>query len=171
MAIWKTSVDSLVRNFMEALNASVAPMRTARILDDDLIGYDDWGRLCDMLYNLLVIDPIRSTLPEEQRIKFDLPAYETEYEHYEDFSLIQVTPPGQAVLPDSIEQACLFYRFLPLDDNNDRFGLVETFRLDSEHHFDEMSFGDAKLDDIYFTCLLTDGKSWRLVDEVEVMME
>ena len=171
MAAWATTVDALVRNFLSALNASVPSMRAARILDDDLTGLDDWERLCDTLYRLLVIEPIRASLPKPAQAVFDLPSYETQYESLEDFSLIQVTPPGKAAPPRQIAGTAVFFRFLPGNEQTGRFDLVETVRVNEGLTIEETSWETARAEEVYFTCLVPERQGWRLLDHVQVEME
>lgn len=171
MGAWTTTVDTLVRNFLDALNASVPSMQAARILNNELMGFDDWERLCDTLYSLLVIEPIRASLPKEQQARFDLPSYETQYESLEDFSLIQLTASGEAKAPGKITEADLFFRFLASDEQAGRFDLVETVKVTEALAMDEISWNTVKATEVYFTCLMLEGDGWRLLDEVRVEME
>ena len=146
-------------------------MQAARILDHSLIGFDDWERLCDTYFSLLVIEPIRSSLPEGQRKIFDLPSYETEYESYVDFSFIQVTTKVEANAPKQIGERALLFRFLPGEDIAAGFSVVETMRVSEKLVLDEMSFAPVKADEVYFTCIVPDGAGWRVLDEIEVRLE
>lgn len=171
MSAWTTSVDQLVRNFLAALNASIPTMQAARIIDENLIGFDDWERLCDTYYSLLVIEPIRSSLPEEERRTFDLPSYETEYESYVDFSFIMVTPKSEATSPRPINERPVLFRFLPGEELSGGFSVAETARVNGKLELDETSFAPVKADEVYFTCAIPDGNSWRVLDEVEVRLD
>ncbi len=171
MSTWTTTVDQLVRNFLMALNASIPSMQAARILDENLTGFDDWERLCDTCYSLLVIEPIRSSLPEAQRKTFDLPSYETEYEFYIDFSFIQVTTKDEAGAPRKMDERRMLLRFLPGEDVATGFSVVETMRVSEKLVLDEMSFAPVKADEVYFTCIVPDGAGWRVLDEIEVRLD
>jgi len=170
MATWTTTVDTLMRNFLGAVNASVPSMRAARILDEDLIGYDDWGRLCDVLFNLLVVEPLRSSRPKDKEGFFDIAAYETQYESYEDFSVIQVSPGKEKARVNS-EAATFLFRFLPSDPSTRRFDTVETYQLDSELNLEETSWDSQSVESVYFTCLVPRDDGWELVDEVTVSLD
>lgn len=178
MGSWDTTVDSLVRNFLAALNASVPSMQAARILDDNLIGFDDWGRFCDLMYSLLVIEPIRSSLPPEQRARFDLPAYETEYESFEDFSLIRVSDGsgGAAgsdgpVTPAQIGEAAVFLRFLPGDSEAAGLSVVETIRIATDHTLVDNSYETVAVDGVYFTCVVAEGEGYFPLDHIQVNLK
>ncbi len=171
MATWTTTVDNLIRNFLAALNSSIPAMQNGRIVDHDLIGYDDWERFCDVLFNLLVIEPIRSSRPEDQQTAFDLPAYETQYESYEDFSLIQISAKNSPGAPAKISDTRLWFRFLP-DDNSDKFAIADTFVLNDDLTLDDTSWDPRPANEIYFTCLVPrPDRGWELVDKITVALE
>jgi len=173
MSPWKTTVDSLVRNYLEALNALIPSMKTSRILSDQLVGLDDWTRACDMLFNLLVVEPIRSAIPPDRRQWFDLPAYDTEYESYEDFSLITVHPAGKVTPnPPSIIDSPVLLRFLPSEDTPPCLSVVETVRLDKNLSLADDSYASQAVDSARFTCLVPreDG-GWERLEEIEVNLD
>ena len=114
-SIHQTTINELVRNFQQALNALIPSMQAARILDDNLIGYDDWSRICDTLYNLLVVEPIRSSLDSSQQADFDLPCYDTEYESYEHFSLILASSKGDTINTTTPLSVPLLHRFIVIN--------------------------------------------------------
>ncbi len=168
--VWQTTVNELLRSFLQSLNSLVPTMKSARILDESLVGYDDWSRVTDVLYRVLVVEPIRSSLGDLQETRFDLPMYDTEYESYEDFSLIRVSN------YDNIEQVdithdCFFMRFLTSDKQENQFAFAETFQIDAQNKLIETSFQQQAVDDIYFTAVIPVRNGWELLDTITVKME
>ncbi len=162
---WHTSVDGLVRSFLSALNALVPSMHKARILDDNLIGFDDWARVTDLLYDVLVVEPIRNSLDKSQRAAFDLPLYDTEYESYEDFSLIRATGPEAIKSPASLTDNHIFYRF---NTDSKLFNQVETIKLNRQFQRASDSYRTHDINEVVFSCLVPQDEGCLVLDEIEV---
>ena len=156
-------------SFQQALNALIPSMKLARILDSDLIGYDDWSRICDTLYTLLVVEPIRSSLESSRQADFDLPCYGTEYESYEHFSLIRGSGRGEINSMAVPTGTPLLHRFIPSEKSGKQFNLVETIRIDESFHLLEDSYETHNQP--YFTCIVPEGKQWQVLDEITVRLD
>lgn len=168
--VWQTTVDELLRSFLQALNSLIPTLQRARILDESLVGYDDWARVTDVLYRVLVVEPIRSSLGTLSEARFDLPMYDTEYESYEDFSLIRVAKLENNHQVD-MQRDCFFMRFLSSDMQENEFTFVETFQLDAKHQLIETSFARQAVADCYFTAVVPTSKGWEILDTITVKME
>ncbi len=162
---WQTSVSDLVTNFLQCLNTLVPSMQNARILDDKLMGFDDWGRICDNLYTIMVAEPIRESFPENEHLDFDLPMYNTEYETFEHFSLIQVNQ-KEATPEDSLTKDTLILNCFVNSDNSQVFDEVEIFKIDSDFQIIENSFKTIKTDNVSFSCLRYKNRQWELLDTI-----
>jgi hypothetical protein len=168
---WQTSVNDLVNNFLMAINSIVPAMLAARILDKNLIGYDDWARICDNLFNILVVEPIRESLPENERLDFDLPMYNTEYETLEHFSLIQVHQ--NEAIPGRIltEETVILNSYESSGKIENELDEIETFKIDSDFKIIEESFQTYKTDMVSYTCLLSKNGKWDLLDKISSKLD
>lgn len=162
---WETSVNDLIINFLSSLNSIAPSMTAARILDDKLIGYDDWGRICDNLFTIMVVEPIRESLPKNQHLHFDLPMYNTEYESLEHFSLIQVHQKDSTPREILTKETCILNCFIS-SENSDEFDEVEVFKINSDYKIIENSFQTYKTGNACFTCLLSNNGKWTLKDKI-----
>ena len=162
---WETSVNDLVNNFLISLNSLVPAMLTARILNEKLIGYDDWVRICDNLFTIMVVEPIRESLPENEHLGFDLPIYNTEYESLEHFSLIQVHQRDSTPEETLSKETSVFNCFIS-SDNNNKFDEVEIFKIDSDYKIIENSFQTFNAGEACYTCLTSNDGKWVLKDKI-----
>ncbi|MBU8933632.1 MAG: hypothetical protein KOO62_06460 [candidate division Zixibacteria bacterium] len=165
----QTTVSELVLNYRQALNALIPSLQAARILDEDLIGYDDWSRVCDTLYSLLVVEPIRSSLDPSQQADFDLPCYDTEYESYEHFGLILASSEGETISTNAPNSIPLLHRFTPSNESPRIFDLVETIRVDDNFRLIEDSFESHASP--FFICAVPNKDRWRVLDEITVKLD
>lgn len=166
---FNTTVNNLIINFRQTLNALVPSMQTARILDDNLVGYDDWARICDTLYSIMVIEPIRSSLDSSRQIDFDLPCYNTEYESYEHFSLIRVSQQVDTVSIKMPVDTAFLHSFVSSKESNSQFALTETIRIDNKFRLIDDSF--EVHEQSYFTCIIPDGDQWNVLDEITARLD
>ena len=166
----QTSVNDLVHNFLKSLNSLVPVMRAARILDENLIGYDDWARICDNLFTIMVVEPIRESLPENEHLDFDLPMYNTEYETLEHFSLIQINQKDAIPGKFLTEETSIFYCFESSGKNENEFDELETFKIDSDFKIIEESFKTIKISGACYTCLISKDGHWELLDKITTQM-
>ena len=161
---WETSVNDLIHNFLKSINSLIPAMQASRILDDKLLGYDDWARICDNLYSIMVVEPIRESLPESDHLDFDLPMYNTEYETLKHFSLIQVNPkdttPGESFEKGTAVLNCF------VSSGNNIFDEIERFNIDDNFQVIENSYKTYPADSVTYTCLLSQNGDWQLIDKI-----
>ncbi len=148
MSHWSTSVQELFCSFRQSLNDLVPVMKQARILDHQLNGFDDWDRVVNILYDVLVITPLRSSLDKQYHLHFDLPDYETEYESYCGFSLLSVNTESANSLPDGATRH--FFRFI--SSGGQLFDKVETVVITSDKTLMPDSYELFDADHITVTC-------------------
>lgn len=88
--MWKTTINSLFDNFYRAIGSLLPYLQKAQIAYGIPEGYDAWESISENLYRHLIVEVIRSSLPNEERDYFELPRYEIMYENYREMSLIFV---------------------------------------------------------------------------------
>jgi hypothetical protein len=105
--VWETSVAELVDVFRSALTAIIPELRRARIPVGVRAGVDSWDEISESLYRNIVIEGIRSALPEREMEDFRAPQYEMDYEDYRDLSFIE----AMLVAPQKTGQRLVFHSF------------------------------------------------------------
>lgn len=105
--VWETSVAELVEIFRSALSTIVPQLRRARIPVGVRAGVDAWDEISESLFRHIVIEGIRSALPEREMEDFRTPQYEIDYEDYRDLSFIEAV----LVAPQKTDQRLVFHSF------------------------------------------------------------
>ncbi len=88
------TVDEVIENFRSALRALVPCAERARIGWRREDAYDDWDEIAASLFKGLVSEPLRWALPEPERERFALPAYDLLVERYVTPTMIEVALTG-----------------------------------------------------------------------------
>ncbi|MBN1344626.1 MAG: hypothetical protein JXQ73_18185 [Phycisphaerae bacterium] len=86
------TVTDLVMNLHAALRALVPCVERVGLPWKRPDAYDEWDNIAAALYQALVVEPLRFSLPERERDRFSLPAYDLLLPSYADKSIIEVLP-------------------------------------------------------------------------------
>ena len=86
------TVTELVMNFRDGLLGLVPCFERARIPWKRPEAYDEWDNCAAAVFQALVVDPLRSALPETERESFRLPQYDMLLPTYAGLHIIEVMP-------------------------------------------------------------------------------
>lgn len=86
-------ITDLLLNFRDTLLAVAPKAERVGIPWKRPDAYDDWDAIATTLYDNLVINVIRYSLPESSQDKFELPSYDLLLNSYENMSTIEVSHP------------------------------------------------------------------------------
>ncbi len=133
------TVDDVLLNFREALAALVPMAERAGIGWRRVDAYDQWDNIAGSLFSGLVEEPLRQLVPDAERERFALPAYDLLVEKCESSAMIEVLLSGDS-------RARLFHAFetrdMPFDtcesrlieaDSGAFLGEIERHSLDQVH--------------------------------------
>jgi hypothetical protein len=113
MTLWPTTVTQLVLVFRDALRALVPHMEKAKIEWQDESAYDDWDEIAQTLYEKIVVASLRWAIPEDERERCQLPAYNTMYPSYAGKTVIVV---NRGVGPERL----VFHSFTTIEEPFDK---------------------------------------------------
>ena len=89
-SIWKTNISELLNIFRDSLVTLVPCLDRARIKWTEDEAYDDWDAIAQSLYNSIVVNSIRYSLPEKEMRNLRLPEYDFLYKEYSSFSYVEI---------------------------------------------------------------------------------
>src|SRR5262245_47287342 len=92
------TVNDAIENLRSALRALVPFVERAGIGWRREDAYDEWDEIVASVFKGLVHEPLRWTLPESERERFDLPPYDLLLDRYATRTVIEVTASGSAGL-------------------------------------------------------------------------
>lgn len=87
-------LTTIMLNFRASLIAVVPMAEQVRIAWRRPDSYDEWDAIASALFDQLVLEVIRFSLPEESREVFRLPSYDLCLESYESVSTLEVVHPS-----------------------------------------------------------------------------
>lgn len=87
------TVTELVENFRSALLCLLPSVERVGLAWKRPDAYDDWDNLSEAVYQALIVEPLRSSLPATERERFSLPRYDLLLPSYAGKSIIEVLPP------------------------------------------------------------------------------
>lgn len=85
-------VTDLIMNFRMALFVLIPSIERVGIPWKRPDAYDEWDNIAAALYQALIVEPLRSCLPEADRNLFSLPDYDMVLPSYMTHSVIEVLP-------------------------------------------------------------------------------
>lgn len=86
------TVTDLVRNFQAALMGLIPSIGRVGIPWKRPDAYDEWDNITAAIYQALIVEPLRFSLPLDERDRFTLPAYDLLLPSYTGMSVIAVLP-------------------------------------------------------------------------------
>ena len=86
------TVTELVENFRSALLGLLSPVMRVGIPWKRPEAYDEWDDLATAVYRALVVEPLRSGLPESEWERFGLPDYDLLLPNYAGKSVVELLP-------------------------------------------------------------------------------
>lgn len=86
------TITDLVMNFRAGLLGLVPCFERVGIPWRRPEAYDEWDNCAAAVYQALIVEPVRSTLPEAEREGFNLPGYDMLLPTYAGVSVIEVLP-------------------------------------------------------------------------------
>jgi hypothetical protein len=86
------TVTDLVTNFRAALLGVLPSVERVGIPWKRPAAYDEWDNLVEAMYQVLIVEPLRFSLPETERERFNLPGYDMLLPTYEGRTIIEVVP-------------------------------------------------------------------------------
>ena len=151
------TIDSVLLNFRVALVALIPMVERAGILWRRPDAYDDWDTIASTLFEKLVTEVLRWSLPENAQNAFRLPSYDLLLPHYAGVSTLEVVhrslPPGR----------WLFHAF---GTDTEPFDVVEVRSLSADGQPLSEELVICPVDGARY-CLRLDGRT-SPVDEVDV---
>src|SRR5579863_875412 len=85
-AKWTTSIDELVRSFLDALRVMVPVAERVHMPWREPNAYDDWDRICEAIYRSIVIDSIAHA--QEIRESAPIASYDLRTASYKNNSFV-----------------------------------------------------------------------------------
>lgn len=86
------TITDLIVNFQAALQGLVPCVRRVRVPWKRPEAYDEWDDIATALYQALIVEPLRFSLPDAERGRFTLPAYDMLLPTYVGKNVIEVLP-------------------------------------------------------------------------------
>jgi hypothetical protein len=88
------TVTELICNFRAGLLGLLPSIERVGIPWKRPDAYDEWDNLAAAVYHALIVEPLRSSLPESEQEHFRLPEYDLLLSSYSGRSVIEILPPG-----------------------------------------------------------------------------
>jgi hypothetical protein len=88
------TITELVMNFRAGLLGLVPCFERVEVPWSRPGAYDEWDECAAAVYQALIVEPVRSALPEAERGRFSLPDYDVLLPTYLGVSVIGILPPN-----------------------------------------------------------------------------
>ncbi len=161
MSSLKTTVTELLHTFRDALAAIAPVVERVRIKWKEPDVYDDWDAIAEVLFQQIVVESLRWSLPDAHQVHFSLPQYAMKQASFADTSYIGVVE-GKA------ERRLAFHSFVTRDSP---FDTVRTQQItEGGNVFEESVFFDVGLASAQFVLYRRGAEGTTKVDRVTVML-
>jgi len=101
MSVLITTVDELMIHFREALVALLPTMDKMMVAWRDEEAYEDWEAITEVLFERLVVESIRWSLPESEHATFKMAPYGVFLDSYVGFTFVSTIGPEVSATPSA----------------------------------------------------------------------
>lgn len=164
---WDTSVRELMEIFRDSLSKLIPDLRKARLPIGIRPGVDAWDDISEMLYRHIVVEAIRSALPEEEMDGFQLPVYETEYENYANLSFIEVIP--RKAVQDPVRPLA-FHSFKTPEEGSSELSIVLCRIIDDRGSILDNKLAEFSFHEVNCLCCYRKSGLLQLLDGLKVVL-